>query len=451
MPAGEAIWVCANCRSVNKLRAKQCYNCRTPKDRAAVDPMTEHIGARDVSLPDFHPSRPFAVVASVLILVIGGLQAINSLVGASLALRLVEGDIPAEGDIVNAGVIGLATIGIGLIALTAWAAWLSKAVRVMPALGLGYPSANGLMAFVENFIPVLNLWRVPAIVRDIVVRLVPTESKGGALIFAAWIGLIAGYLLPRFGGIVNAFGSESLDDYIRKQVVIQGLSAGLVLVGSVFLVALIWWIEGRISERRAAAPEGSPALATAVPSAPVAAFTTIPAAASSPTSTPAPAPTAGLTTVPGAAKTVPGPLGSMVVEEQAPFVGRPITALTGTAGPGPATPAPPTGVAPDPSGTQPTDAERAQPVPEPELDGRTGPRLELTVARDGSMVATLDGESEPITFDELRDAATALDRVDGSAIVAIDDGTLEASASASRALRILADAGVPATMGSQPG
>ena len=32
------IWVCANCRSVNNLRAKQCYNCRTPKDRALTPP-----------------------------------------------------------------------------------------------------------------------------------------------------------------------------------------------------------------------------------------------------------------------------------------------------------------------------------------------------------------------------------------------------------------------------
>jgi len=32
MAGGEAdIWVCGQCRSVNKLRAKQCYSCRTPR------------------------------------------------------------------------------------------------------------------------------------------------------------------------------------------------------------------------------------------------------------------------------------------------------------------------------------------------------------------------------------------------------------------------------------
>ena len=32
------IWVCGNCRSVNNARAKQCYNCRTARHLAAVDP-----------------------------------------------------------------------------------------------------------------------------------------------------------------------------------------------------------------------------------------------------------------------------------------------------------------------------------------------------------------------------------------------------------------------------
>ncbi len=32
------IWVCGNCRSVNIARAKQCYNCRTSRELAAVDP-----------------------------------------------------------------------------------------------------------------------------------------------------------------------------------------------------------------------------------------------------------------------------------------------------------------------------------------------------------------------------------------------------------------------------
>ncbi len=203
----------------------------------------------------------------MLILVIAVVQAINSLVGVTIILRVVEGDLLSDDEIVSFGVLGLATFGIALIALTGWAFWLSKAVRTMPALGLGYPAANGLMAFDENFIPVLNLWRVPAIVRDMVRRLEPGESRGTTLISAAWIGLIAGYLLPRFGGFVNNIGSETFEGYVRNLVIIQLLSLVLVLTGSVLLVVLIWWIEGRILRRQTAlseaGPEGLPPQATA--------------------------------------------------------------------------------------------------------------------------------------------------------------------------------------------
>ena len=267
MADGEPIWVCAVCHSVNKIGAKQCYKCRTPKEHAAFDPTTEDIGSRTISLPDFHPSRPAAMLATVLILVIAVLHAINSLVGVTIILRVVEGDLLSEEEVISFGVMGLATFGIALIALTGWAFWLSKAVRTMPALGLGYPAANGLMAFYENFIPVLNLWRVPAIVRDMVHRLEPGESRGTTLISAAWVGLIAGYLLPRFGGFVNNIGSETFEGYVRNLVIIQLLSLVLVLTGSVLLVVLIWWIEGRILRRQTAlseaGPEGVPPQATA--------------------------------------------------------------------------------------------------------------------------------------------------------------------------------------------
>jgi hypothetical protein len=438
MTDGEPIWVCANCRSVNKLRAKQCYNCRTPKDRAAVDPLTEHVGARTVALPEFHSSRPYAILATVLILVIGVVQAFNSLASATLVLRMVDGDMPAEAEIVNTSLLGLTTLGIGFIALIAWAAWLSKAVRVMPALGLGYPAANGLMAFVESLIPVLNLWRVPAIVRDIVRRLEPNESKGGALIFAAWIGLITGYLLPRYAGTVNFVATEDFDAYARNQALIHLVSAGLVLTGSVFLVALIWWIEGRISRHRNARPE----VASASSAGPAATAVTEPSWVEPPAS------------AQPAVRSVAGPLGTMVVAAQVePFAARPITALTGGAASAPtlATAAAVAGVPSAESAPPAVDAAppvvEAAPTPEPAPAQSTGPRLDLTIAQDGSMVATLDGESEAITIDELRDAAIALAGVDGSAVIDVGDGTIDASTTASRALRILGDAGVSATIG----
>ena len=496
MAEGDPIWVCASCQSVNKIRAKQCYKCRTPKERAAYDPAVEHIGSRTVSLPDFEPSRPYAIAASILILLIGAAQALNSLYSATLTFRVVEGEELADAEFVNVGLVGLATIGIGLIALTAWAFWLSKAVRVMPALGLGYPPTNGLMAFIENFIPVLNLWRVPAIVRDMLRRLEPNETRGDVLISAAWIGLITGYLLPRFGRIVNNLGAETFEDYVRNQVLVQLISAGLIVTGSVFLVVVIWWIEERIKRRHEAGRDAAGVVAGAgvAPS-------------------PGPSqPSAGSVAATAAGATVtsePGPLGSADVSSRlSPVLNRPITALTGgsavvgaTAGTaavhsdaetlaadvaGDAAPAGDAEVLEAAEalegGDAPVTAAAFLPEPEPALEPEpslipeptlvpepavtpapvlasaptptapaAGPVLELTIDADGKMVATLDGESEPIKVDKLREAAKVLRRVNGSAVVGVREGTPKASAAAGQALLIFSDAGVSASIGQPKG
>jgi ATP-dependent DNA helicase Rep len=89
------IWVCANCRSVNKARAKQCYNCRTPRDLAAVDPnqmeVTGHGKVREVALPPFRSSRGRAVLASIGILVVAGLQIVSVLIATAFLAQLIDG------------------------------------------------------------------------------------------------------------------------------------------------------------------------------------------------------------------------------------------------------------------------------------------------------------------------------------------------------------------------
>lgn len=529
MTGGDAdIWVCGNCRSVNKLRAKQCYSCRTPQHLASVDPAdilaTGHGALREIALPEFRSSRGEAMLASVLILLVAGLNIVSTVV-ASQVLRgmLDDPNATIEGvtaDLIAAGSISLATLGVGILALTAWAFWLSRVVVAMPALGLGYPAANGTMAFVENFLPGLNLFRVPAIVRDVVRRVEPAEGRGEALIFAAWIGLLGGFFVPRIGGFLGLFAGDTVDTVaaaIRNQLVVEGVAAGLVLVGAVFLVALIWWIEARIARRRAAqlagevvaaaAPEGAavpveaPTPTTVAPYmapdavAPVAAVASVapvtpvtPVAPVAPFAPPpgrdAVAPDApAVTSVMAPAVQSPTPPVPIVVARPpaatpAPLstdalLHRPITAVTGAASiPTPAEAptlapeptfaaeaAPAPAPAPEPSReptSEPVYAPRPAPVPaspaeptsEPAAAARvpTGPRLHLRIESATSMIATLDGESEAITLDEIRAATAALARADGSAVIQTVATTFEARGLADQVLEAFADAGIPTTL-----
>ena len=91
------IWVCAECRSINNARAKQCYNCRTPRDLAAVDPAsiegTGHGKLRDVALPTFESPRPYAIVASFLILVVALMQIVSTVNVSRLITQLCSGQV----------------------------------------------------------------------------------------------------------------------------------------------------------------------------------------------------------------------------------------------------------------------------------------------------------------------------------------------------------------------
>ncbi len=253
--AGE-FWVCGQCRSINNAGAKQCYNCRTPKDRAAVDPATidptTKGQVRVIELPEFRSSRAIAGLASILILAIAGMQAYNTVIASTLINQEIDGTPATSDQLQFVGSMAILTLGIGALALIGWSLWLSRTVSAMPALGLGYPAADGFMAFVENFIPGFNLFRVPAIVRDVVHRLEPLPSRGDALIFAAWIGLLGGFFVPRIAVVLFGVTAASAPDTLRRYLTIEAIAMGFVVVGAIFLVALIWWVEARIVKRRTA-------------------------------------------------------------------------------------------------------------------------------------------------------------------------------------------------------
>jgi hypothetical protein len=401
------IWVCANCRSVNNARAKQCYNCRTPRDLAAVDPsqmeVTGHGQVRAVALPPFRSSRGRAILASALIVAVAVLQVASTVLSSTFIVGVLDGQPTTDQQVRMLANLSLASIVIALLALVAWSAWLSRVVTEMPALGLGYPAATGLTAFVENFIPFFNLFRVPAIVRDVVRRVDPSPGRGEALISAAWFGIFGGYLIPRIGGLLNAFGAASLAEALRKQLVVEAVATGIVFVGALFLVVLIWWIEVRITRRHAERPAPMTALGLA--------------AVASPSSSAAP------DAQPAAAD---------------PVSVRSAMAATGHTSPDVGAASAATATMPTPTVTR---SGPTEPPPAP-----TGPHLVVTIDADGSLVADLDGESEPVTLDSLRVAGEALYRANGSASIRVTGTDEDVRALARETFRVLSHAGVPTSL-----
>ena len=250
----EEIWVCAECRSINRSKAKQCYNCRTPQHLAAVDPeevsATQSGPVREIELPPYQGSRGRAILASVCVLAIAALQIASVVIVSDLIVGFFAGNEIDDAAIRMVNNLGLASLGAALFALVTWSAWLSRVVTGMPALGLGYPSSTGFTAFFENFVPVRNLFSVPAIVRDVIGRLEEYPARGNALIAAAWIGIFGGFIVPRVGSWLIAIGADSPEMAIRNQLILAAIATGLTVVGAIFLVWLIWWVEVRIARRR---------------------------------------------------------------------------------------------------------------------------------------------------------------------------------------------------------
>jgi hypothetical protein len=503
------IWVCGECRSINNEGAKQCYNCRTPRERAAVDPATidpsSHGKLREIALPAFHSPRPFAALASILILATAGMQVVYTLDFSSLLLQTLGGTAATDEQVRFMGTIGLVTVAVSILALVAWSLWLSRAVTAMPALGLGYPAATGLTAFVENFLPGLNLLRVPAIVRDVVRRVEPGSYRGEALIFAAWIGLIGGFVVPRVFGLLNGLTAETEDAALRTQLTIQGVAIGLVLVGAVFLVWLIWWIEERISRRRQAQlaaidvaaaggtdepaeanDEGvdvrypTPRVHEPAPSTPAWMWkdtSDSPLAATGeaggeasisgpgwdpeppiigmpvppplPVSSPPPAPVAGPPPVPMAGPSSATVAEPMPVDQPSPIAApepAPVDVPAAVAYPAPVADPETPAVSPEPAATRPETAapSRSEPAAVPVDDG--APHLTIRVVNHGMLQAELNGEQEPVILEDLAAYGSALANVGGTAEIVVTGSDDMARLIARRAQRIMADAGIEATI-----
>jgi hypothetical protein len=272
------IWVCGTCHSVNRQRSRRCYKCGAEQETAATGQGATHRQEEAIAVRavvGYRSSSALGFVTAVLLLALAGV-AVGLVVLEIQAYPAVVAEIDrlAAGGTPNPnGAIGwaesalpLAAVNLGVVVLTLlfFAAWLSRVVRNVPALGGGVPGSTPARAFRNTLIPVVNLWTVPGILTDVLYRLDPTAG-GLFMVGAAWLGLVGSWIVSFLAGWYidlrlqfDAFNAASLDAFIASvrgllpiALAIDVVCGLLIAAGAVVLILLIVRIERRSRARDA--------------------------------------------------------------------------------------------------------------------------------------------------------------------------------------------------------
>lgn len=222
----------------------------------------------------YTPSWPLAAIAGTLILTasvlgvvilvqqalsFGDLKAafVDSIHGQ---LRGAEPTLAAATS--GTALLGLFRLGLSLLALVTFAAWLALATANVPALGGGEPSRSPARVFVYTVIPLWQLIKVPGMIQDVLYRVEP-QAGGFGMVIAAWIGLVGSRIISFVGtwlitavGVEKVLDSSTLDEatnvfasMLDQSFVLGIVTELMVAVGAVILVMLMARIERRCAIR----------------------------------------------------------------------------------------------------------------------------------------------------------------------------------------------------------
>ncbi|HEY6570990.1 MAG TPA: DUF4328 domain-containing protein [Candidatus Limnocylindrales bacterium] len=244
------IWVCGGCKSVNQLRASRCYKCHVPRpaagqELAAVDVPASHedIVQRAATPGSRYTTWPFALVAIALVVVCVALRLANVIGALGMVEVLVIGLAPPTPEIERVAWLGIAWLVVGLVGALAWGIWIGRVVANLPRLGRGWPNVTPGTAVFECAIPVVNLFRAPAVMREVTARLSSDGLPPNALIFAWWAMLFITLILERPISTVVTLFSSSVEEAIRRGVVMTLISATLFSIAGALAVVLVLLVE----------------------------------------------------------------------------------------------------------------------------------------------------------------------------------------------------------------
>jgi hypothetical protein len=262
------IWVCGTCRSVNPMRSTRCYSCRSPRpakgqELAAtaigrVQPTAAEVAAQTrADASSLHHTLTFAAVTVVLIVASCGMRWLSTAGTLGLVPKVLAGYEPSLAEVTQPAWLGLGWLACGLVGTVAWGLWTSQVVRNVPLLGGGWPQATRSSAVVEAVIPYLNLFRAPAVLRDLTARLAVDSRRANALILPWFVMLAIAMVLERpVGAVLTTFLAPSLSAAIAWAMLFSAAASAAFVTAGLFAIALVVLVERRqqilARERRAA-------------------------------------------------------------------------------------------------------------------------------------------------------------------------------------------------------
>jgi hypothetical protein len=252
-----AVWICSACRSVNGKRTSSCYRCHAPRELVGATPETLRTVGGELEPAALHPYRSGWIRAAL----VGVAIVIADLATTALGLWVLP--MPAVAPMaaeLHAAVTDVAFVlgpwvAAVLLLMVVWAAWISRVVDNLPALGLGYSRVTPRWAVVESLIPGSNTITALARIRETLVKLDPTGAGVGLLNMAwllavmPWVGLA---LYIRFGRWVIGYGE--LGRELRVVIPILWLASS---VGALLVIAGVARVEYLCASRHRAASSGS--------------------------------------------------------------------------------------------------------------------------------------------------------------------------------------------------
>jgi hypothetical protein len=175
----------------------------------------------------------------------------------------VAGERAASDDLYGAVVPFLPVLPVAAaVALLAYAAWISRVVANLPALGVGFSRVSSTMAFIEPLIPGFNLYALPARVGEVLKKL-DEKGNGLPLLGLAWVLFLVPVAVVAVAVRVSLPGSrlDYLFDLPSSPIEANGIQtiAFSVFLGFTFQAMalliglfLVWKVE-RLSRTLAAA------------------------------------------------------------------------------------------------------------------------------------------------------------------------------------------------------